>query len=84
MDYKVLIKVYVPKIEETFEMYIPVNQTVKHVITLMNSIINDITGKLFPIQNDLKLCNRRKNTIYKNNQIIRDTDIRNGTELVLF
>ena len=28
MEYKVLIKLYVPEIEKTYDMYIPINKTI--------------------------------------------------------
>lgn len=84
MEYKVLIKLFVPQIEQCYEMYIPVNRTVGQVIELMNKVVNDISGGIFPVKDGLNLMNRRDNVIYDYGQLIRETNIRNGSELVMY
>lgn len=84
MDYKILIKLFLPELEQSFEMYIPVNRTIGQVIELMNKVVNDITLNVYPIKDGLQLMNRRNNTFYEYNDLIRNTNIRNGTELVMF
>lgn len=84
MEYKVLIKLFVPQIEQCYEMYIPVNRTVGQVIELMNKVVNDISSGIFPIKDGLNLMNRRDNVIYDYGQLIRETNIRNGSELVMY
>lgn len=83
MEYKVLIKLYVPEIEEAYEMYIPVNKSVGEVSELLCKLVNDIS-KVYPEKKNASLCNRNTGTIYEKNSMIRRTDIRNGTELVIF
>ncbi len=84
MEYKVLIKLFVPQIEQCYEMYIPVNRTVGQVIELMNKVVNDISSGIFPIKDGLNLMNRRDNIIYDYGQLVRETNIRNGSELVMY
>lgn len=83
MEYKVLIKLYVPEIEENYEMYIPVNKYVGEVSILLCEIINDLS-KIYPTKKNASLCNRHTGIIYEKNTLVRNTDIRNGTELVIF
>ena len=84
MEYKVLIKLFVPEVEQSFEMYIPVNKTVSQVIFLMNKVVNDMTLGCYPIKDTIKLINRRSNVQYDLSKLIRNTDIKNGTELVIY
>ena len=84
MEYKILIKLFLPELEQSYEMYIPVNRTVGQVIELMNKVVNDITLNIYPVKEGLQLMNRRDNTLYDYNELIRNTNIRNGTELVMF
>ncbi len=84
MEYKILIKLFLPELEQSFEMYIPVNRTVGQVIELMNKVVNDITLNIYPVKEGLQLMNRRDNTLYEYNELVRNTNIRNGTELVMF
>lgn len=84
MDYKILIKLFLPEMEQNYEMYIPANRTVGQVIELINKVVNDITLNVYPIKDGLQLMNRRNNTLYNYSDIVRNTNIRNGTELVMF
>lgn len=83
MEYKVLIKLYVPEIEESYEIYIPINKSIGEVSELLTKLIHDLS-KTYPIKMTANLCNRHSGKIYEKGILLRDTDIRNGTELVLF
>ena len=82
MEYKVLIRLFVPEIEETYEMYIPVNKTISEISGSLNQLVTSISG-VYPIQKNIFLYNRRTNALYEGNLMVRETDIRNGTELVM-
>lgn len=84
MDYKVLVKLLVPEVEKSYEIYLPVNRTVKDVCKLINKLINEDTSGLYPIRDNLTICNRFTSEIYKFETYIRNTDIRNGSQLVVF
>lgn len=84
MDYKVLVNIFVPEIEQNYEFYIPVNRHIETVIKIINKAINDLTFNQFPEKDNLQLCNRRTGQVYDNGQYVRNTDIKNGTQLVLF
>ena len=82
MEYKVLIRLYVPEIEEEFEVYIPINKTVYEVTASLNQLVN-MLSRVYPIKDTTILYNRRSGAPYLSDVLIRDTDIRNGTELVM-
>lgn len=84
MEYKVLIILFVPEIEREFEIYIPVNKSIYHVSKLLNSLVNEMMFGNFPIKERIHLYNRRSGVEYKGEELVRYTDIRNGTQLVLF
>ena len=83
MEYKVLIKLFVPEVDEAYEMYIPVNKYVGEIAILLTDVVKDLT-KVFPERKNANLCNRITGQIYQKDYLIRQTDIRNVTELVLF
>lgn len=83
MEYKVLIRLYVPEIEQNYEVYIPINKTISQILVLLNKLVNNVSGETYPIKNDLKLYNRRTFEQYPLDSVIRNTNIRNGTELVM-
>lgn len=83
MEYKVLVNLYVPEIEKNYEIYLPINKTISQVSLLINKLINTMTGGVYPIKNNLTIYNRKTSKLYKKEEVIRNTDIRNGTELVI-
>ena len=84
MEYKVLVTILVPEVEKNFEVYLPVNKTIGEVLKLINKLINESTSGIFPMKNNLALCNSFTNEVYRFNKFVRDTDIRNGTQLVFY
>lgn len=84
MDYKVLVKLIVPSVEKVYELYIPINRTIEEVCRLINQMVNEDTSGIFPIKEDIKLCNRFSPDIYPYKKYVRETNIRNGSQLILF
>ena len=83
MRNKVLIKLFVPELDYQFDVFIPVNEVIWKVKKLLVKSIFDLTGGAINMQADYILINRLTSTVYDNNMIVIDTDIRNVTELVL-
>jgi hypothetical protein len=83
MDDKVLVKLIVPEVDSVYDIYLPINKKMGNIIILLNKAINDITNGSFPIANTNKLYNVRTNKQYDSNILLYNTDIRNGTYLVL-
>lgn len=78
-DNKVLINLYVLSLGKNYELFLPVNEKVGSVSRLLNTtLFNSIN----PDKNYI-LVNIDNGLVYKNNDIIRNTDIRNGTRLIL-
>lgn len=84
MNNKILIKIIVPELDKDFDVFIPVNEVIWKINKLVTKSIFDMMGLNLNI-NDLNfvLLNKETSRIYQNNEIIIDTDIRNGTELIL-
>mgnify|MGYP007070214181 CR=1 FL=1 len=83
MKNKVLIKVIIPELEESFDIHIPVNELVWKIRKLIVKSISDLTSKSLAVNDNYLLINKETAKIYGNNEIIINTDIRNGTELLL-
>lgn len=78
-DNKVLINLYVLSLGKNYELFLPVNEKIGNVSKLLNTtLFNSIN----PDKNYI-LINIDNGMVYKNNDIIRNTDIRNGTKLIL-
>lgn len=80
---KILVKVYVPVLEEKYDILIPVNRRIYNVVKLLTKAINELnSGYYTPFQTP-KLYDKITAIAYDENLSIRETNIRNGTELVL-
>lgn len=80
---KVLIKLTVPEIDETFDIFIPVNEVTWKIKKMLIKSVNDMTGSNFNLNNKILLIRKDSGRIYGNNEIIIDSDIRNACELLL-
>lgn len=83
MNNKVLIKLIVPELDDSFDIFIPVNEVVWKVKKMIIKSVSDITNISLNADNDYILLNKSDSKVYSNNDIIINTDIRNGTELLL-
>ena len=83
MNNKVLVKVSFIELDEDFDMFLPVNELIWKLKKLMLKSISDLTRHNLDKEADYILINKKNSKIYDNNQILLDTDIRNGTELLL-
>ena len=82
MENKVLIKLLFPELENSFDVYIPINEVIWKIKKLFVKSISDLCGMSLESK-DYILINKSSGKIYLNNDVIINTDIRNGTELFL-
>lgn len=83
MNNKVLINIDVPELDSNYDLFIPVNELVWKVNKLVIKSISDLSGVFLNPDDKYVFINKINNTMYKNNEIIINTDIRNGTELIM-
>lgn len=83
MNNKINIDVFVPSINKTYNIFIPVNKTIGEVIVLLNKAINELTFNEFPIFNNLSLIDAYSNVIYNTNYSVKQNKIPNGSKLIL-
>ncbi|MDO4962586.1 MAG: hypothetical protein Q4E75_00575 [bacterium] len=83
MKNKVLISLEMPEIDVKFDMFIPVNEVVWKIKELILKGISDVLNFELDLNDEFILINKKNSTIYSNNDIIINTDIRNYTELIL-
>lgn len=76
---KILVSIYIVSLSKNFEIFIPINEKVGNIAKLLsNTLIDSID-----LSRNNVVMNMDSGVIYKNNDIIRATDIRNDTKLVL-
>lgn len=83
MNNKVLIKLNFIELDVSYDVFIPVNELVWKVIKLLQKSIFDLNNIPINLQKEYLLVNQDSCKIYNNNEIIINTDIRNGSELIM-
>ena len=83
MNNKVLIKLIMPEFDLSYDLFIPVNEVIWKLKRLIIKSIQDLSGICLNNIDESIFINKANSRIYNNNEIIINTDIRNGTELIL-
>lgn len=83
MKNKVLVKIIVPEFEESYDVFIPVNEVIWKLKKMIIKCISDLAMIEVGIDTPCVLINKYTNTMYDNNDIVINTDIRNGSEIII-
>lgn len=83
MKNKVLVELIVPEIDASYDIYIPISKKVGSVIKLLNKAVFEISDGAYIGGEKNFIYNRDTGTKYDINQIIKNTDIRNGSKIIL-
>lgn len=83
MNNKVLIKIIMPEYDISYDLFIPVNEVIWKLKKLILKSIQDLSGFFVNAKLEYVLINKDNSRIYNSNEIVINTDIRNGTELLL-
>lgn len=83
MDNKVLVNVYVPIIEEEYDVWIPICKRVDTVIVLLVKAIADLSGGSYNPSKIPLLYDRITAECYDEKDILKKTNIKNGSKLIL-
>lgn len=76
---KILVNIYILCLSKNYEIFVPINEKVGNISKLLSNILIDSID--YTKSNVLMNVNSGK--CYKNNELVRDTDISNSTRLVL-
>ena len=81
MNNKILVLVYVPILNQEYDCFIPIGKTVGTI----KKVLLDTIGNFNEIEflNQVKIYDREKNLLYSDDMIIKNTNIRNGSKLLL-
>ncbi len=80
---KILIELEIPLIETKYDLFIPVNKKVGTIKSLIEESLSEITDISYVIKEDTNLYNKDDGTIYDVNQTVRDTNLQNGSRVIL-
>ena len=82
MNNKILVKLIIPELETEYDVYLPITKKIGNIIKLLIKAIVEM-GYEYDDNVKIALYNRKTGEKYEPNKILVETNIRNGTELVL-
>ena len=83
MNNKVLVELLVPEMEASYDVFLPINKRVGNVVNLLNKMVSELTNDCYVGSNKTALYNKDTKKKYNSNDLIYNTDIKNGTTLIL-
>ena len=83
MKNKVLIQLIVPNIDEQYDLFIPINIKIGEALNLIGKSLKELNDGLYIIDNKKSLYDCTTGTSYHINDLIINTNIRNGSKLML-
>ena len=83
MKNKILIQLIIPEVDLRLDVFIPVSKKVGEILNLFNKAILDISNGIYIIDNKKWVYDGITGEKYDINVLIKDTNIRNGTSVIL-
>lgn len=82
-EYKVLVEVLVPSLSKSYDVYFPINRRIGNIISLLNKVLSDETNGVYIGNNTTLLYDSESGVPYNVNSLVRETNIRNGSIVVI-
>ena len=80
---KILLEVYIPSIEKEYDIFVPVSKRIGTIKRLLEEGIKDFSNNEFLMKKDMNLYSKETGLIYDVNMKIIDTDLANGSRVIL-
>ena len=83
MKNKVLVKLYVPELDYSTDIFLPVNETIWKIKIMLVQAVCDMTGGALDKNKKYLMIDKDTSMVYNSNQALIDSSIRNATEIIL-
>ncbi len=83
IENKVLVSVNVPMLEKKYDIYFPVNKKIGNVIKMIKASLYQLSQGSFDINKEYILYNKDNGEPYDMNILVRESNIRNGSSVIL-
>ena len=80
---KVLVEVYVPVLDCSFDIFIPLRSPMFEVLELVKKAVKEMSDGRFIANENTAICYRENGTIININLSVYELEIRNGSKLML-
>lgn len=79
---KILIQLYIPLIEEEYDIFVPINKRVGTIKQLLEKNMSEQANG-YIIREDTNLYSKETGKVYDVQLLVKDTDLKNGSRVVL-
>ena len=83
MNNKILIELEIPLIEKRYDLFIPINKKVGTVKNLIENPLVELTDSAYVAKDDSNFYSKETGEIFDVNKTVRDTNLRNGSRIIL-
>ena len=80
---KILIELEIPLIEKSYDLYIPINKRIGTIKRLIEQALVEITEGAYEMKLDTNFYSKETGQIYDVNKNVRETDLKNGSRIIL-
>lgn len=80
---KILIELEIPLIEKTYDLYIPINKKIGTIKRLIEESLIELTDNAYTIKPETNFYSKETGQVYDVNKNVRDTDLKNGSRIIL-
>ena len=80
---KILIELEIPLIEKTYDLYIPINKKIGTIKLLIEESLVELTDNAYIIKPETNFYSKETGQVYDVNKTVRDTDLKNGSRIIL-
>lgn len=80
---KILLEVYLPLLEQSYEIFVPTHNKIQNIIDLTIKAVEEMLDDNTFTTDNRVLCNKKDGRIYDNNMTIRESGLENGSQIIL-
>lgn len=80
---KILISLYVPLIEQVYDLYIPINKKIGTIKKLIEAGLVSLTENVYVPTPESNFYSKETGEVYDVNKSVRETDLENGSKVIL-
>lgn len=80
---KILIELDIPIIEKTYDLYIPINKKIGTIKKLIEDSLVELTDNAYIIKEETNFFSKETGKMYDVNLSVRETDLKNGSRIIL-
>ncbi len=82
MDFRVYVIIEIPILDKKYELLVPIDRRIHDLITVLKKAIPELSTDFYE-RRDPVMISKTSGEIYDMNVVIKNTNIKNGTRLLL-